>query len=911
MAGALVTTKLFVPPTRDALVARPRLVALLEEGSAAALTLVAAPAGFGKTTALAGWLAGTGRSVAWVSLDDADREAALFWQYVVAALDAAAPGVGAAALPLLESGQPVSRSLLTLVLNDVAASPQQVELVLDDYHLADGPDVADGMAFLLQHRPDNLHVVISTRADPNLPLARLRARGELVEVRARDLRFTTSETQSYLADVGGLAVAPDDVSALESRTEGWVAALQLAALSMRGRDDVGQFVAGFTGTDRHVVDYLVDEVLSRQPEDVRAFLLQTSVLDVLGGDLCDSVLERTGSQALLESLDRANLFLVPLDDHRRWYRYHHLFADVLRAHLRAELPDRMAELHARAGRWFDAAGDPVAAVRHALAAGEVERAAEVVERATPALRRDRQEATLRRWAGDFPDDVLARRPVLAIGFVGGLMSSNEFADIDRRLSQIEPLVPTIHAYLASPPDDREPTGIVAVDDGELARVPSALELYRAGLALVSGDIAGTHLHAARAIEAAMPDDDVVPSGAAGLSGLAHWACGELDAAHDRYLECIAGLRRAGHVSDALGCYLTVAEILLAQGHLSDARAMLGEGLAVAAAASAPRGTADLHVGCASVALQRGDLDEARAELASARTWGEEQGLPPYAYRSRATAALLAEAEGDVAAALALVQEAEEVYLGDFSPDVRPLPAVAARLQVRLGDLDAAERWAQESGLAPTDELAYLREFEHVTLAEVLLSRHRATGDERALAEAIALLGRLHGAAVAGGRRTTALDVAVLQAVAATAGGHQAAARDEMERAVQSAAAEGEVRAFSRHGALVVPLLESLAASGDPSAFARTVLQACRRSAATGAVPAPAGREQPGLAEPLSARELEVLRLLASDLDGPDIARHLFVSLNTVRTHTKSIYTKLGVNSRRAAVTRGRELGLLT
>jgi LuxR family maltose regulon positive regulatory protein len=910
MAGALVTTKLFVPRARDALVARPRLVALLEEGSAAALTLVAAPAGFGKTTALAAWLVGTGRGVAWVSLDDADRDPALFWQYVVAALDTAAPGVGAAALPMLESGQPVSRSLLTLVLNDVAAAPQQVELVLDDYHLADGPEVADGMAFLLQHRPDNLHVVISTRADPNLPLARLRARGELVEVRARDLRFTTSETQSYLADVGGLAVAPDDVTALEARTEGWVAALQLAALSMHGRDDVGAFVAGFTGTDRHVVDYLADEVLSRQPDDLRDFLLRTSVLDVLGGELCDAVLERSGSQAVLESLDRANLFVVALDDHRRWYRYHHLFADVLRAHLRAEHPADVAPLHSRAGRWFDEAGDPVAAVRHALAAGEVDRAADVVERATPALRRDRQESTIRRWATDFPDDVLAHRPVLAIAFVGALMSSNEFADVDRRLRQVEPLVPAIHAYL-EPGGDRASTGIVALDDDELARVPSALELYRAGLALVSGDIAGTHLHGERAIATAMPDDDVVRSGAAGLSGLAHWACGELDAAHDRYRECIAGLRRAGHVPDALGCYLTVAEILLAQGRASAARSALTEGLSVATSADGPRGTADLHVGCAYVAVERGDLDEARAELAAARTWGEEQGLPSYAYRSRAATAQLAEAEGDVAAALLLVQEAEDVYLGDFSPNVRPLAAVAARLQLRLGDLDSAERWVHESGLAPTDDLAYLGEFAHVTLAEVLLARHRARRDELDLADAVALLARLHAAAVDGGRLTAALDIEVLQAVAAAAGGAGAEAHDRMAHAVGAAESERQVRVFSRHGALVVPILEPLVADGGSSAFARAVLDACRRSAVAVEGAAPAGTEQQGLAEPLSARELEVLRLLASDLDGPDIARHLFVSLNTVRTHTKSIYTKLGVNSRRAAVTRGRDLGLIT
>ena len=916
MASTLVTTKLFVPRPRTTLVPRPRLTTLLDSGADKALTLVAAPAGFGKTTALTAWLAGTGRAVAWVSLDDEDAQASLFWQYVIAALDAAAPGIGAGALPMLESGQPASRSLLTTVLNDVAAQPQQMELVLDDYHLADGVAVAEGMTFLLDHRPENLHVVISTRADPNLPLARLRARGELVEVRARDLRFTTEETQTYLADVGGLHVAPLDVSALESRTEGWAAALQLAALSMQGRVDVGDFIAGFAGTDRHVVDYLVDEVLSRQSEEIRDFLTRTSVLEVLGGDLCDAVLQQTGSGVTLESLERANLFLVPLDDQRRWYRYHHLFADVLRAHLRAEHPELEAELHARASRWYADAGDAVPAVRHALAAGDLDRAADLVEEATPALRRDRKEATIRRWVDDFPDSVVSVRPVLAIDFVGALMSSNEFGDVARRLLQIEPLLPAVRARVAGGGDAGSELEIVAVDDEELARVPSAVELYWAGLALVSGDFAGTHAHARLAIDTATPDDDVVRSGAAGLSGLAHWACGELDDAHASYTACIEGLLRAQHVSDALGCYLTVAEIRMAQGRLRDARASFDDALQVAGRTGdgSPRGTADMHVGLAQLATERGDPDGARDHLAGARALGEERGLPQYPYRSRLVAAMLAEDGGELAAALELVQQAEEVYLGDFSPDVRPLHAVATRLQVRLGDLDEAERWAHEHQLSASDEMPYLREFEHVVLAELLLSRHRTSGDAGALADADRLLRGLLDAAEAGGRLGTVIEVLVLQAIAAQQRGDGSGAYDASAHAVRLAAPEGQVRAFSRNGVALLPIVEALAEGPDASPHAGVVLRACRppvtvveAEGTSASASAPTG----GLTEPLSARELDVLRLLASDLDGPDIARHLFVSLNTVRTHTKSIYTKLGVNSRRAAVRRGRELGLLS
>jgi LuxR family maltose regulon positive regulatory protein len=921
MTSSLVATKFAAPRLRSALVPRPRLSELMDAGADATLTLVSAPAGFGKTTALASWLsrvAAEPRALAWVSLDRSDNQATSFWLYVVTALNAAMPGVGSSVLPLLDSGQPATRTVLTAVLNEIVAQPAEVDLILDDYHLADGADVAEGMTFVLEHRPLNLHVVIATRSDPDLPLARLRARGELVEIRSGDLRFTGDEASSFLTDVGGLQIAPEAVAALESRTEGWAAALQLAALSMQGRDDVGAFVAGFAGTDRHVVDYLVDEVLSQQSDEVRDFLERTSILDLLGGELCDAVLERTGSKGMLEQLERANLFLVPLDDQRSWYRYHHLFADVLQAHLRGERPDLVSGLHLRASRWYESVGDPVPAVRHALSAGDLDRAADLVETATPALRRDRQEATLRSWVDDFPDEIRQWRPVLALGFVGALMSSNDFADVARRLREIEHHLPAIDAYLASGGDvaTRHSNGVVAVDDAELARVPAAVELYWAGLSLVSGDLPSTHVHARRAIETATPDDDVVPAGAAGLSGLAHWACGELDDAHRSYLTCIDGLLRAKHVPDALGCYLTVAEIQMAQGRLRDAQTTCNDAERVAGEAigEVVRGMADIHVGRAQLALQRGDLGRGRESLAAARALGDARGLPAYAYRSRATAAMLAEAEGDIAGALELVAEAQQVYLGDFSPNVRPLHATAARLQIRLGDLDAAERWAHDHDVTAEQELTYLHEYEHVTLAEALLARYHLADDRAALVAADSLLQRLLDAAAAGGRDATVIEILVLRAVIAGAGDDVPGAHRLLDRAVRLAEPEGEVRSFTRHGPLVVPLLEALATSPGSSSYARTLAMACAAPATDTRVGGAAGQQraaQIGPVEALSSRELEVLTLLATELDGPEIARHLFVSLNTVRTHTKSIYAKLGVNSRRAAVRRSGELGLLS
>jgi LuxR family maltose regulon positive regulatory protein len=476
MADPLVETKLFIPRPRRSAVARSRLSERLSRGAEARLMLISAPAGFGKTTLLAEWLAAAAadqRSVAWLSLDESDSRPASFWTYVLAALQTVVPDVGGGALPLLQSADPSIDAVLTTVLNELSAVPHDIHLVLDDYHLVDGPGVQPGMAFLVEHLPPHVHLLISTRADPALPLARLRARGELVEIRAADLRFTRDEVATYLNEAIGLDLAENHIAALEDRTEGWIAALQLAALSMQGRADVGGFIAGFTGDDRYIVDYLVEEVLRRQPDHIRNFLIQTSILDRLTGPLCDAVTAQPGGKAMLESLDRANLFVVPLDDSRRWYRYHHLFADVLRTHLMDERGGEVRDLHRRASRWFDENGEPAQAVRHALAAREVERAADLVELALPALRRSRQEATIRGWIDALPDEVVRVRPVLAVGLIGALMAGGEFEGVEERLHDAEQCL-------------AQPIAVV-VDEQELARLPGAIQMYRAALALVRRD----------------------------------------------------------------------------------------------------------------------------------------------------------------------------------------------------------------------------------------------------------------------------------------------------------------------------------------------------------------------------------------------------------------------------------------
>ena len=531
VVGPLIQGKFHVPERRRGAVARPRLSERLGGASWPGLTLVSAPAGFGKTTLLTEWLAAapvTGPAVAWLSLDAQDNDPTLFWTYVVAALQTAADGVGAGALSLLTSSPPSIDVALATLLNDLRAVPHDIVLVLDDYHVIEAGDVHDGMAFLLEHLPPHLHLVIATRTDPALALARMRGRGELLEVRAADLRFTPAESAAYLTEKMGLVLTAQDVAALDMRTEGWIAALQLAALSMQGRDDASAFIAGFAGDDRYIVDYLAEEVLARQPADVRDFLLRTSILDRLSGPLCDAVTGRGGGNAELAALERRNLFLSPLDERRRWYRYHQLFADVLQTHLTEQHPGEVPDLHRRASAWYEHNGEPAAAVQHALAAGDVEQAAGLIELAVPNLQKARREATIRGWLDAIPDDVVRVRPVLAVGFIGALMSGGEFEGVERRLQDVD-------RWLEPTGTGTPPAGMVVVDEGELRRLPAAVEMYRAALALVRGDAPATLVHARLAIDRAADEDHLTRAAASALSGIALWGGGDLEAS-DRWID---------------------------------------------------------------------------------------------------------------------------------------------------------------------------------------------------------------------------------------------------------------------------------------------------------------------------------------------------------------------------------------
>ena len=902
----VLATKIFAPTRRTSLVARPRLLRQLDGTLEAGhrLALVSAPAGFGKTTLLGDWLGHLDQReppprVGWLSLDEGDNDLARLLTHALAALRGAGLDVDPAVLESLHTAS--TPAALTALVNAVAQAGEsapgtQWVLVLDDYHAIDAPEVHEAVVFLLDRLPEHLRLLVATRADPPLPLARLRSRGQLTEVRAADLRFTAAEALDFLTQAMGLDLTVADVEALEERTEGWVAGLQLAALSLRGipeRGEVAGFIAAFTGSNRFVIDYLADEVLARQPAEVTEFLLRTAVLDRLTGSLCDAVTGRADGARLLEDLERDNLFLVPLDTHRSWYRYHHLFADVLHARLLAHHPAEVAGLHQRASSWYAEHDLTEDAVRHSLSAGDFERAGYLMEQAVPELRRTRQDGVLIAWVGSLPDSVVRRSPVLGILSGWSRMMSGDLAGLESRLDDAE-------AALASGADD--PALAAAWADTEDLRIaPALIQVYRASLAQARGDVAGTRRHASRAYDLAEAEDHFVRGAAAGFLGLAAWAAGEVQEARATFSEGVRSLHAAGNLVDELDSTVVLADLWVASGRPSRARLLYQEALETATAAGEPypRATADLHVGLAELDRELDDLASAEEHLETARVLAERGSITENRHRWFVAMALLHSARGEYDAAARLLDRAGELYRHGFYPDVRPIAAMRARLDLAAGDLDRAVGWAHDRGVSVDDDPDYLREYEHLTLARLLLAQHRAGHPSGAgspspsapspAAAALGLLDRLHTAATDAGRDGSVLEIRALQALAHDAQGDRTRALATLERALaETPEPDGHARLFLDEGAPLTALLN---------------LVWDRRSGG----PTPPG--QP-LADPLSRRELDVLRRLDGELTGPEIARELYVSLNTFRTHTKRIFTKLDVTTRAAAVRRARELGLL-
>jgi LuxR family maltose regulon positive regulatory protein len=953
----LLATKLHVPRPQPGFVPRPRLVEALGDGLARGRVLVCAPAGFGKTALLADWARGDGRPVAWLGLDAGDSDPARFWRYTVAALDRARPGLAGRLGPALGPPSPSSvEGLVTALINELAADAGQDEvlLVLDDYHLADSGPVHESVAFLLDSLPPGLRVVLSGRADPPLPLARLRARGQLAELRAADLRFTVDEAAALLGGVAGSELAERGVAgselaereaagpglpgtavaALVARTEGWAAGLQLAGLSLRGHTDPAGFAAAFSGSHRFVLDYLADEVLAGQPGQVRAFLLETSVLERLSGELCDAVTGRTGSQAMLQDIERAGLFLVPLDEVRGWWRYHHLFADLLRARLRAEQPGRVPALHRAAASWCDERDLADDAVRHALAAGDAAWAARLVERHVETLLGRSEGATLRRWLSALPGEKVRDRPRLCLAQAYGAAQGFQTEALEALLDDAE------RAFAVTGDEPYEdPAGRSA---SVLANVPAGIAFLRASLARLRGDVTLAADYNQQALAQLGEDEWLMRSFVRWNEAAVDWLGGRPGPAERGLAEVLAELRAADEAVRRVGGEPTevlhavaggaeffagflatrvrrdLGDVQRAQGNLAAVLATYRQALDTVGESSQSAHTGLAHVGLAQVLYERNELTAALDHAVRGVTLCRQLAFTPPLATGLAVMAWIRHAHGDAAGALAAMGEAGRAGLSpQVIPLLNPVPSQRARLLLAQGDVGAAAGWTSAAGLSPDDEPDYPREPAYLVLARVLLAQDD-TGP------ALTLLQRLLDAAASQGRTGSVLEIQALRALALAAHGDHAGALGTLTEALTLASKHGYIRVLADEGAPMGALLAELSAARpgqrhadrriDPGYLA-AVLRACGQ---VGAVPPQrrATAAQPGLAEPLvlveplTDRELEVLRLLAAGKSNQRIAHELVVALDTVKKHVTHVLGKLGATNRTEAAARARQLGLI-
>jgi ATP/maltotriose-dependent transcriptional regulator MalT len=891
----LLRAKLTAPPSRAHLVARPRLTQRLEDALRRKLTLISAPPGSGKTTLLSAWLAQGRRPIAWLTLDEDDDDPIRFWTYAVAALERAYPGATGSAPALLRASQPPTmRALQTLLLNALDAldaTNDPIYLIFDDYHAITARPIHETLDYLLARLPPHIHLVLASRVDPPLALAQLRARDELAELRAADLRFTGVEATSFLADVMNVRLAPAQIALLEERTEGWIAGLQLAALSLRGRDDPGAFLERFTGDHRYIADYLAGEVIDRQPERLRAFLLRSSILDQICGPLCDAVMgEGESSEALLAELERANLFLIPLDDERRWYRYHALFGTALRQRLRQTMPEEIPALHQRASVWFEREGMTEPAVRHALAAGETERAAALVEHVAESYWKRGDIAALRSLLDTLPDDVILARPRLCLLHSWVRLIAGRFVEGMRRLEEAEESL-RVHPNAPGSP-----------------ALHGALYAIKAAVARANGDHEGSNAFARRTLDLTSEDETIWRSIATLNLAENAFATGDLAGARQAAIETLRLGERGGDSFGAIIATMGAAAVEERLGHLSAAAALIRRSLERYRSANAPLPSAACYllIGLAAYLYEWNQLDEADRLTDECLALGHSGDLFDGQYNGYAVRSRIRLARGDHAGALRASIEAERLTADGLLPSMSAATAARkAHILFAQGKRAPATRWVDAMLAEPQERQEAVGQEKRVnylvppdTLPYLLVGLGRAE-------EALAILDPLISEAQATGYMDRLIPALAVQALALQALGRKESATAALGRALALAESERYIRTFADMGAPMATLLSSLAATSDGLPVAHeyldTLLDACATH--TGAPSTPA-------TEPLSEREREVLRLLAAGASNQDIADTLVVSIHTVKTHVAHILAKLHAANRTEAVARARELGLL-
>jgi LuxR family maltose regulon positive regulatory protein len=934
----LLTTKLFIPPTRPELVPRPRLIEQLNGGLHRKLTLISAPAGFGKTTLVTEWLDNlrvdakkenqTEKRIAWLSLDEGDNDLVRFLTYFIAALNQI-EGIdaifGKGVLAMLQSPQPPPmETILTSLINEIAAISVRIIFILDDYHLIEAQPIHDLLPFLLEHLPPQMHLVIATREDPHLPLARLRATDQLTELRATDLRFTSSEAAEFLNQVMGLGLSAEDITALETRTEGWIAGLQLAAISLQGKEDTTKIIKSFSGSHRLVLDYLFEEVLEQQPESVQIFLLQTAILDRLTGSLCDAITGQENGQETLETLEQANLFIVPLDEERRWYRYHHLFADLLRHRLHQsaassseEESGDVAELHKRASLWYEDNGLEIEAFQHAVAANDFEDAARLVEGEGMPLHLRGALAPVLNWLESLPTTVLDARPSLWVMYGSALLLAGQLTSVEQKLQAAEAalggaelddktkflvgFIASARAALSSYVLTGQPTGVeqklqaaeAALQDTESDEKSQDLvglvTPIRAALAINQDQVETVIVQSRRALEYLHPDNPfrITPTW---LLGVAYQLQGDRAAASQAYTEAITMSQAVGAILITIPATIGLGNIQETENQLYLAAESYRRGLQMGDDQPLPV-ACEAHLGLARISYEWNDLDAAQQHRQQSVQLAQQLENNDNIISCEVFLARLKLAQGDVAGAAAVLAQVEQfVRQHNFMHRMPEIAAAQVLTSLHQGNLAAAAHLAQ------THELP-------ISQARVQL----AQGDTGA---ALASLEPLRQQAEAKGWEDERLKIMVLRAVALDAHGENEEAVQLLGDALALAEPGGFIRIFVDEGPPMARLLYETLSQGIAPDYVRRLLASFPINEPEQVDPSKSQAPESEMIEFLSERELEVLGLLAQGLKYNQIAEQLIVSLNTIRSHTKHIYDKLEVNNRTQAIQKANDLNLL-
>jgi len=923
MATSILVTKLFVPPTRAKLVHRPGLIERLNNGLNRRLTLLSAPAGFGKTTLVGHWVEhlqgnneidGQPVKVAWLSLDKDDNDSVRFLTYFIAALNQIKDiesDLGQGALSMLQSPQPPSsNTILTSLINDLAAIPEKIVFVLDDYHLIEAEPIHQALVFLLENLPTQVHLVIATRQDPSLSLGRLRARDQATEIRAADLRFSESEAADFLNQVMGLNLSSGDIAELETRTEGWIAGLQLAAISMQGRKDRADFIKSFTGGHRLVLDFLIEEVLSQQPESVQNFLLQTAVLDRMTGSLCDALTCQENGQATLEMLDHANLFIVPLDEERRWYRYHHLFGDLLYQRLRQTQADQLKELHDKASEWYKQNGLIDQAIEHALKSKDFDQAAYLIQSQIDVLWQRGEHGKLRRWVQALPEKHLLTEPQLGIIRAYYLHTIGEYTSAEQLLQRIERILDP-HGTCDEVISSLESKHLLEI---ERLKLRGRLSSIRAFIYSFEGNVKGIIKQANRALEY-LPEQDLTWRNLTGFAlGDAHSYLGDMAASYDARFKVLRACEAEGNIYYIIPAALKLASTLREQGELYRTRDLCNDQVTLAE----KNNLAEMSfVGCVRTLLGEvlAEFNDLERAIQHARQGAKiAEGGRNLVFLSMSYLYLMRVlfSKKDLAGAKEIFDKVKRLEREMTIPIW--LASQMASWQVKFwlfqDDLEAVSNWADKREIPVYDNQDTHEGIDHLSMIDQIVYARVLIAQDR-MEEAIQLLRHLYKAAERSGRISRSIEIGMLKALVYRSTGQTEQVMESFEHVLNLAEPKGFIRVFVDEGPPMSSLLYEALNQGVSTEFVQQLLAAFPVTEPKGTVTPKSQVDQSGLIEPLSEREIEVLQLIAKGLTNQVIATRLVLSLHTVKTHTRNINSKLGVNNRMQAVDRARTLGILS